>query len=98
MYRDSAGRFGTTSHVCSYEGVDKHRQVISNILLVIEESDIEQYYWPIFVETPPEKLDIRTFRFTVFNVEGKSLVEAKTPRQLSRSWAHFLLGTSADTF
>jgi len=96
MYRDSAGRFGTISHVCSYEGVDSHRQVISNILLVIEEANIRQYFWPIVVATPPKKLDIRTFRLTVFNVEGKSLVEAKTPRQLSRSWAHFLLGTFFD--
>ena len=92
MYRDSAGRFGTTPHVCSYEAVDKHRHVVSNILLVPQEGEIGGCHWPIFNSTPPKKPDIRTLRFTVFNVEGKSLVEAKSPRQLSRSWAHSLLG------
>ena len=92
MYRDSAGRFGTIPHVCSYEGVDEHHEVISNILFLPQEDDITRYYWPIFTTTPPERLDTRTLRFTVFGVEGKSLVEAKSPRQLSRAWAHFLLG------
>ena len=92
MYRDSAGRFGTIPHVCSYEGAGGHREVISNILLVPQEDEIKRYYWPIFIDNPPRKPEIRTLRFTVFAVEGKSLVEAKSPRQLSRSWAHSLLG------
>ena len=95
MYRDSAGRFGTIPHVCSYEGVDGHRQAVSNILFLPQEDDIQRCYWPIFTNTPPERPDIRTLRFTVFGVEGKSLVEAKSPRQLSRAWAHFLLGVCA---
>ena len=97
MYRDSAGRFGTIPHVCSYEGVGEHREVISNILFVPQEGDIEQYHWPIFSDTPPEKPDIRTIRLNVFGVEGKSLVKAKSPRQLSRAWASFLLGAFVDT-
>jgi len=96
MYRDSAGRFGTIPHVCSYEGVGGHREVISNILFVPQEDEIKRY-WPIFTNIPPRKPDIRTLMFTVFGVEGKSLVEAKSPRQLSRSWAHSLLGMFVDT-
>ena len=95
MYRDSASRFGTIPHVCSYEGVDEHREVISNILFLPREIDITRYYWPIFTKTPPERLDVRTLGFNVLNVEGKSLVEAESPRQLSRAWAHFLLGVFA---
>jgi len=95
MYHDSAGRFGTIPHVCSYEGVDEHREVISNILFLPREIDITRYYWPIFTKMPPERLDVRTLRFTVFSVKGKSLAEAKSPRQLSRAWAHFLLGVFA---
>jgi len=97
MYRDSAGRFGTIPHVCSYEGAGSHREAISNILLVPHGDDVKRYHWPIFGDAPPEKPEVRTLRFTVFSAEGKSLVEAKSPRQLSRSWAHSLLGTFVDT-
>jgi hypothetical protein len=93
MYRDSAGRFGTIPRVCSYEpGVGEHRETISNILFFPPEDDFKQYFWPIFTETPPEKLDIRTFRLTVLSAGGKSLKEATSPWQLSRAWAHSLLG------
>ena len=92
MYRDSAGRFGTIPHVCSYEAVGKHREAISNILFLPAEDEIKKYHWSIFSTTPPEKPDIRTLRFTVFTAEGKSLVEAKSPRQISRAWANSLLG------
>jgi len=95
MYRDSAGRFGTIPHVCSYEGAGTHREVISNILFVPQEDEVKRYYWPIFTNTPPRKPEVRVLRFTVFGAEGKSLVEAKSPRQLSRSWAHSLLGVFA---
>ena len=97
MYRDSAGRFGTIPHVCSYEGAGGHREVISNILFVPLEGDVEKRYWNIFTNSPPRNPEVRTLRFSIFSVEGKSLVEAKSPRQLSRSWAHSLLGTSVDT-
>ena len=97
MYRDSAGRFGTIPHVCSYEVVDEQREVISNILFLPGEENIEEYHWPIFSRTAPEKLDIRTFRLNVFSVEGKLLTEARSPQQLSRGMGHFLLGVSADT-
>ena len=97
MYRDSAGRFGTIPHVCSYEGVGEHHEVISNILFVPKEHDIREYHWPIFSNTPPKKPDIRTFRLNVFGVEGKSLIEARDPQQLSRALAHFLLGAFVDT-
>jgi hypothetical protein len=40
MYCDSAGRFGTIPHVCSYEGVGEHREVISDILFLPQEDDI----------------------------------------------------------
>ena len=97
MYRDSAGRFGTIPHVCSYEGAGRHREVISNVLFVPPEHDVKRYHWPIFTDIPPRKPEIRTLRFTVFAVEGKSLVEAKSPRQLSRAWAHSLLGMFVGT-
>ena len=94
MYRDSAGRFGTIPHVCSYEGAGRHRVVISNNLLVpqAQGDDLVRYHWPIFDSEPPRKPEIRILKFSVFSVKGKSLVEAKSPRQLSRSWAHSLLG------
>ena len=94
MYRASGGRFGTIPHVCSYEAVGKHREAISNILFLPAEDEIGEYHWTIFSSTPPKKPDIRTLRFTVFAVEGKSLAEAKSPRQLSRAWADFVLGLS----
>lgn len=97
MYRDSAGRFGTIPHVCSYEGAGRHREVISNILFVPQEADVGKYHWNIFINTPPVKPEVRTLRFTVFSAEGKSLMEAKSPRQLSRSLAHSLLGAFIDT-
>ena len=97
MYRDSAGRFGTIPHVCSYEGAGRHREVISNIIFVPREDSVEQCHWPIFTSLPPKRPEVRTLGFSVFSVEGKSLVKAKSPRQLSRSWAHSLLGTFVDT-
>ena len=96
MYRDSASRFGTIPHVCSYEGAGIHREVISNVLFVPQEDDVERYHWPIFTNIPPRKPEVRILKFTVFSTEGKSLVEAKSPRQLSRSWAHSLLGVFVD--
>ena len=95
MYRDSNGRFGTIPHVCSYEAVDEHRQVISNILFVPRNEDVAKYHWPIFSDDPPEKPDVRTLWFTLFGVDEQSLTEATSPRQLSRAWAHFVLGSAA---
>ena len=97
MYCDSAGRFGTIPHICSYEGVGERREVISNILFIPQEEDIKKYHWPIFGNTAPEKPDVRTFRVNVFSVEGKLLTEARNPQQLSRAFAHFLLGVFIDT-
>jgi len=92
MYRDSAGRFGTIPHVCSYEGAGRHREVISNILFVPRKADPNDRHWKVFAHNPPSDPEVRTLRFSIFSVEGKLLVEAKSPRQLSRSWAHSLLG------
>jgi len=97
MYRDSAGRFGTIPHVYSYDGLGEHCELISNIQFVPLEDDIKRCYWPIFTDVPPEKPEVRTLRFTAFSAEDKLLVEAGSPRQLSRSWAHSLLGTFVDT-
>ena len=96
MFRDSPGRLGTIPHVCSCEGAGRLREVISNILFVHQEADVERYSWPIFTDIPASKLEVRTLRFAVFSAEGMLLVEAKNPRQLSRSWAHFLLGVFTD--
>ena len=98
MYRASSGRFGTIPHVCSYEGVGEHREVISNILFLPRNEDIDKYHWRIFSNDPPEKPDLRTLWFTVLGVEGRSLVEATSPRQLSRAWVHFILGMSVGMF
>ena len=94
IYRDSNGRFGTIPYVCSYEGVYEHRQVISNILFLPHNESIAKHHWPIFSDDPPEKPDVRTLWFTLFGVEGQSLTEATSPRQLSRAWVHFVLGVS----
>jgi hypothetical protein len=94
MYRASDGQFGTIPHVCSYEAVDRHHQVISNILFLPRDGDIAKYHWPIFSEDQPGKPDLRTLWFSVLGLEGQSLVEAKSPRQLSRAWVHFVLGAS----
>jgi hypothetical protein len=91
-YRDSAGRFGMISNM--YEG--EYCDVISNVLFVPQEDDIKRRCWQLFTDGPPRGADNRTFRFTVFGVEGKSLIEAKSPRQLSRAWASFLLGAFVD--
>jgi hypothetical protein len=98
MYRDSDGRFGTIPHVCSYEAVGKYREVISNVLLVPQGDDVEKRHWPLFETAPPKEPEIRTLRFTIFGAEGKLLVEAKSPRQLSRALANFLLGVFVDMF
>jgi len=94
MYRASGGLFGTIPHICSYEGVGEHREVISNVLFLPCDGDIAKYHWPIFSSDPPEKPDLRTLWFTICGVEGQSLVEATSPRQLSRAWVHFVLGAS----
>ena len=98
MYCASNGRFGTVPHVCSYEGMSQHREVTSNILFLPRQEDITKHHWPIFGGNPPIKPDLRTLWFTIFSVEGQSLVQAKRPRQLSRAWVHFILGTSVTTF
>jgi hypothetical protein len=98
MYRNPADWVGAIPHLCSYQGVGEHREVISNILFVPQENDTEQFHRPIFSDTPPEEPHVRTLGFNVFSVEGKSLTKAKSPRQLSRALAHFLLGAFVDTF
>jgi len=97
MYHASSGRFGTIPHVCSYEAVGEHREVVSNILSLPHNEDILKYHWQIFSDHPPKKPEIRTLWFTDFGVEGRSLVEAKSPRQLSRAWVDFVLGVSVVT-
>ena len=94
MYRASNGQFETIPHVCSYEAVDEHHGVISNILFLPRDGDIARHHWPIFSEEPPERPDLRTLWFSVLGLEGQSLVEATSPRQLSRAWVHFILGAS----
>ena len=94
MCRASSGQFGTIPHVYSYEVVGEHCDVVSNILFLPRDEDISKYHWPILSDHPPKKPEIRTLWFTVFGVEGQSLVEAKSPRQLSRAWIHFVLGVS----
>jgi len=94
MYRASNGRFGTIPHVCSYEAVGEHREVISNILFLPRDEDITEYHLQLFSNKRPKKPDVRTLWITVFGVEGQSLVEATSPRQLSRAWVHFVLGVS----
>ena len=96
MYRDSAGWLETNPHVRSYEAVGEYREAISNILTLFlpPEDDIERDHQPAFADKLPDKLDTGTLGFTVFAGEGKSLVEARSPRQLSCAWADFLLGPS----
>ena len=95
MYRASNGQFGTIPQVYSYEGVGECRETISNILLLPRDEDIAECHSPFFSDdVPPEKPELRTLWFTVFGTEGQSLVEATSPRQLSRAWVHFVLGAS----
>jgi hypothetical protein len=93
MLRDSRGRFGTIPHVCSYEATDENGEPISNVLFLPPEDKIEEYHWDIFGRSCPAFLDVRVKAKAVFDSEGKSLTEAKGPRDLSRAWAHFTLGT-----
>ena len=97
MYRACSGRFGTIPHVCSYGVVGERREVVSNILFLPRDGDITNHHWPIFSDDPPETPELRTLWVCVFAVEGRSLVEATSPRQLSRAWVHFLLGVSVGT-
>ena len=96
MYRDSAGRFRTNPHVRSYKAAGEYREAISKILTLFlpPAGYIERDHQPAFADKLPDKLDTGTLGFTVFAGEGKSLVEARSPRQLSRAWADFLLGLS----
>jgi len=94
MYNASGGGFGTIPHMCSYEAVGKYREAVSNIVFLPRDEDISRYHWPIFSTHPPKRPEVRTLWFTIFGVEGQSLVEARSPRQLSRAWVHFVLGVS----
>ena len=92
MYRASSGRFGTIPHVCSFEAVGEHREAASNIVFLPRQKDIEKLHWAIFGGRPPTKTELRTLWFTVFAFEGQSLVQANSPRQLSRALVHSILG------
>ena len=92
MYRASHGQFGTIPHVCSYEGVGEHGEAASNILFLPRQEDIAKHHWPVFGDSPPGGPDLRTLWITVFGIEGQSLVQAKSPRELSRAWIHSILG------
>lgn len=93
MYHASEGRFGIIPHLCSYGVMGKYREVISNFLFLPEQDEIRARHWNIFCNDPPERADLRVFHHTILGVEGQPLVEAKSPKQLSRAWAHFVLGT-----
>ncbi|KAF9644543.1 hypothetical protein BDM02DRAFT_3190520 [Thelephora ganbajun] len=90
---------GTVIVKTSWPGLDRrsneadmYRDSAGRFGTIPHESDIQQHFWKIFARVPPKKPETRTLRFTVFGVKGKSLVEARNPRQLSRALAHFLLG------
>jgi len=92
MYRASGGRFGTIPHLCSYEAVGEHREVISNIQFLPRDWDVADYHWPILSDDLPERPELRTLWVSVFPVERRPPTDATSPRQLSRAWVHFLLG------
>jgi len=101
MYRTSNGRFGTIPHVCSYEGVGEHGEVISNRLFLPRPEDIAKHHWlilhvsstkPVVRAVLPKETDLRTLWITIFGIEGQSLVKAKSPRQLSNTLVHATLG------
>jgi len=93
MYRAAGGRFGTIPHVCSYEGpMGEHREAALTILSLPLGEEIAKYHWPIFRGDPPAERNPRTLWITVFGVEGQSLVQAKSRRQLSRAWVRSILG------
>jgi len=98
MHSASGGRFGTTPHMCSYEGVGEHREAMSNILFLPRQEDIAKRHWPVFSGDLPSEPDLRTLWITVFGVVGQSLVKSKSPRQLSRAWVHSMLGVFVTTF
>lgn len=92
MFGDCAGRFRVMPHVGSYEATGEHREVISNILFFSDKDQIAKYFWPIFSNTPPDRLDIRTYMNSMLASDGKLLTEAESPFQLSCAWADSLLG------
>jgi hypothetical protein len=97
MFSACNGRFGVIPHVCSYEATGKFGEVISNILFFPEESQLEEYFWPIFCGTPPEGRDIRTYNSSILGPDGKLFTDAENPRELSRAWADSLLGAFTAT-
>ena len=92
MFASCDGRFGVMPHVCSYEVTDEHRVVISNILFFPKQDQIAGHFWPVFSETHPRTLDIRTYKHTILGSAKGLLTQAENPLQLSRAWADSLLG------
>ena len=62
-----------------------------------KQKEIGACHWTIFLDNPPERPDLRIFCHAVLGVKGQPLVQVKSPRQLSRAWAHFMFGTSVTT-
>ena len=99
MFRACKGRFGVIPHMYSYEVAGEDGQPISNILFFPEGKVPKDRHWPIFSKNVPTEHDVRIYSHTLFgpDAEGASLIHAENPHQLSRAWAHSLLGALAAT-
>ncbi|KAJ3515946.1 hypothetical protein NLJ89_g1437 [Agrocybe chaxingu] len=92
MYKASNGRFGTVSHICSYEGTYEGGRPISNHVFLPREHEIKSAFWKLFRDTPPTAAETRTMCYSFFSLEGHSLVEAKSSRELCEALIHGVLG------
>ena len=94
MFSACKGRFGVMPHVYSYEVTGEDGQVISNILFFPERGSTKARPWLIFSKQAPEEYDIRIYNHAIFgpDAEGTSFIHAENPYELSRAWAHSLLG------
>ena len=92
MYQGCNGRFGVMPHVSSYEVTGQYGEVISNILFFPEKDKIGDYHWVVSPRMPPTELDIRTYDYSILSLNGRPLIHAENPFELSRAWACFLIG------
>ncbi|CAA7263360.1 unnamed protein product [Cyclocybe aegerita] len=54
--------------------------------------EIESAFWKLFRDTPPIAAETRTMCYSFFSLEGRSLVEAESSRELCEALIHGVLG------
>ncbi|CAA7263345.1 unnamed protein product [Cyclocybe aegerita] len=54
--------------------------------------EIESAFWKLFRDTPPIAAETRTMCYSFFSLEGRSLVEAESSRELCEALIHGVIG------